>query len=78
VHSAVVFSGVRTYLQLITLIKPYSTFYMANQGREGVDGGGWLWMTYSINRTPHQLGTWGFGFAAGLTGLGSLYLKSYI
>jgi hypothetical protein len=47
------------YLQLITLIKPYSIFYMANEGREGVDASGRLWMTCSINRTLHQLGAWG-------------------
>jgi hypothetical protein len=35
-------------------------------------------MTCSINRTPHQLGAWGVGFAAGLTRHGSLHLKSYI
>jgi hypothetical protein len=60
------------YLQLITLIKPYSTFYMANEGREGMDAGGWLWMTCSINRTPHQLGAWGFALAVG--GIGNLVL----
>jgi hypothetical protein len=68
----------KMYLRLIRLIKTYSTFYMAIGGRDGVDGGGWVWMTCSINRTPHQLGAWGFGFAAGLTALSSLYLKSDI
>ena len=63
------------YLESIALIKTYSTFYMEIVGREGVDGGGWVWMTCSINRTNHQLGTWGIGFAAGL---GALFLKIYI
>jgi hypothetical protein len=33
------------YLGLITLIKMYSTFHMAIEVREGMDGGGWVWMT---------------------------------
>jgi hypothetical protein len=58
VHLAAVLDGVNMYLQLITLIKHYSIRYMANGGWEGLDGDGWLWMMYSINRTHHQLGAW--------------------
>jgi len=70
VHLWVVLVRVKAYLWLITLIKTYSTSYMAIGGQEGMDAGRWVWMTCFINRTPHQLGTWGVGFVAGFTGLG--------
>jgi len=74
-HLWVVVVRVKMYLELITLIKTYSTFYMAIGGWEGVDGARWVWMMCSINRTNHLLGAWGISFAAGL---GSLFLKIYI
>ena len=56
---------VKMYLELITLIKTYSTFYIAIGGREGMDGGGWICMMCSINRTPHQLGAHRFAVTIG-------------
>ena len=64
-HLWVVLVGVKMYLELIALIKTYSTFYMAIGGQEGMDGGGWIWMMCSINRTPHQLGARGVAIAVG-------------
>ena len=81
-HLWVVLVRETMYLWLITLIKTYSTCYMAIGGGEGMDGAGWLWMTCSINRTPPQLGAWGVSFAAGLTARlishGSLCANNYI
>jgi hypothetical protein len=64
-HLWAVLVGVKMYLGLITLIETYSTFYMAIGGREGVDAVGQLWMTWSINRTSHQLGACGIVVAVG-------------
>jgi len=46
VHLAAVLGGEKMYLGSITLMKIYPTLSAAIGGRDGVDGGGALWMTF--------------------------------
>ena len=46
--------GVKLYLESIIIIRNYSALSAAVGGRDGMDCSRRVWMTCSINRTPHQ------------------------
>jgi hypothetical protein len=64
------------YLAFIILVKTHFVLSLTFGERDGMDAAEAHWMTCSIHRTYHPLGSWGFALAVG--NVGHIFLQQLI